>query len=328
MWVRTQVPGGVVLPNFFVVGAAKAGTTALFRCLRAHPHIYLSPIKEPHFFARDIKPEEFSDWYRKTIPPDYRGVLRGETNETLHCAHIREWDEYLRLFQGANGHAAIGEMSNSYLFSKNAARAIHATLDDAKILMVLRDPVERAYSDYLMFTRIGVLRCSFRRALERSADVADPRWGVDLCLINAGLYYEQVKRYFDLFERGAVKILLYDDLVAQSAATLRETLEFLGVDPRLGPGTISRHNVGLVPRSRLLNAVLFHTGLKNRLSRMAPKSLKKRLKSIYYAARSGPGLSRDDWAWAYGFFARDVDALEQLIGIDLGRWKYRSAGRL
>ena len=165
------------LPNFFVVGAGKAGTTSLYNYLKAHPQIYMSPIKEPHHFATDIDVTAFSEDYRKTCLQDVSGYVRGDMTEPVHVAHVTGRDDYLRLFRHAVDEVAIGEISNSYLVSKRAAVEIRAAVPHARIIMVLRDPVARAYSQYLMDLRIGYVRRSFMEEFETDVARPDASWG-------------------------------------------------------------------------------------------------------------------------------------------------------
>ena len=129
---------GDILPNFFIVGAPRAGTTSLYRYLRRHPQVFMPAVKEPHFFA-NINPD-----------PDQR-----------HLFPAMDEGQYVRLFRGALHYRAIGEASPSYLVTKGAAERIKARVPNAKIIMLLRDPTERAFSHYLMDIRDGLQSLPF-----------------------------------------------------------------------------------------------------------------------------------------------------------------------
>ena len=146
------------VPNFFIAGAAKSGTTAVARYLEKHPQVYMSPIKEPSYFARDIIPGlQPSNWQR-----NQRGLekyLNGSMEERRGGC-VLEWDSYLKLFRNATKEIAIGEASTAYLISPNAPLEIRSEIPHARIIIMLRNHVERAFSTYLMFCRNGRLRAS------------------------------------------------------------------------------------------------------------------------------------------------------------------------
>src|SRR5438105_3219492 len=161
------------LPNFFIVGAGKAGTTSLYRYLGQHPQIYMSRVKEPSYFASEIRPENLSPVFARHIERQSRRLRLREVltdGKPLRPSGwlISEWDDYLRLFQEVRDEKAIGEATVSYLWSRTAAGNIAACLPDAKIIMLLRDPAERAFSQYLHQMGTGLMRCTFREHIERA----------------------------------------------------------------------------------------------------------------------------------------------------------------
>jgi hypothetical protein len=192
----------VVKPNLFVVGAAKAATTSLWRYLQAHPDVFMAQIKEPHFFSRG----------------GVDGIPVAKTEE-----------DYLALFAGAGRAPYRGEASVSYLWDPDAARALRSWAPDARILISLRDPVERAYSHYWTHVRIGTERRSFREAVDAElaghADVAS----VPPPYVSRGHYAEQVERYVELFDD--VLVLFFEELVADVRGAMRTVFAFLGLDP-------------------------------------------------------------------------------------------------
>jgi hypothetical protein len=199
----------IVWPNFFIVGAAKAGTTSLYRYLRQHPQVYMSPVKEPNYFSRLAElngPQRFVET-------------------------VTDRDAYLALFEGAAGYPAVGEGSNSYLGLEETADSIREQLPDARIVILLRDPIERAYSHYLMAYRNGLQNLSFHEVVLRERE--DPRvgWGANWHRYTM-LYYPGVKRYRDAFGAEQVLVLLTEDLKRDPRGVTRQAAEFLGVDPK------------------------------------------------------------------------------------------------
>src|ERR1700751_3282597 len=151
------------VPNFFIVGTGKAGTTSLYHYLKQHPQIYMSPIKEPCYFASEIRLENFGPELLAMATrdaPALRNYLDGPMREKRFGGIVTCWEDYLRLFRQAQAEKGIGEASVCYLWSKTAARNIAAQIPDARILMILRDPAERAFSQYLPLLTNGYSRMS------------------------------------------------------------------------------------------------------------------------------------------------------------------------
>lgn len=202
-----------IWPNFFIVGAAKAGTTSLYSYLRQHPQIFMPPdIKEPHYFAQ-IRPSRAQRFASRVF--------------------ICDRDAYLRLFQAAEGYRAVGEASPSYLWCEEAPARIHAVAPGARIVITLRDPVERAYSHYLMDYREGVQHLPFYEALLADWRSQNKGWAVSQLYVELGFYARQIERYLRLFGAERVHILFYDDLrrlALGDRQPLAEILRFLDVD--------------------------------------------------------------------------------------------------
>jgi hypothetical protein len=214
-----------IWPNFFIVGAQKAGTTSLYFYLKDIPQVYMSPLKEPFYFAPHAVHNSASDI-------------------------IRDKKEYLRLFEKANGHIAIGEASPIYLWDPDAPKLIHQTVPHARIIMILRDPIERAYSIYLEKVRYSGVKSSFYDELMRDYKSQEKLYGRSELYVEFGMYYEQVKRYFDIFGREQVKVIIFEDFVQHPEQTVNEVLAFLGVEYTVTE-IKEQHNPYSVPRTPL-----------------------------------------------------------------------------
>ena len=197
-------------PNFLILGAPKAGTTALYAYLSQHPQVYMSPHKEPNFFAFEGAPPRY------TGPGDSSGINRSS---------VTRLDAYLALFAGANGEAAVGEASPLYLQFPDAAHRIHHHVPDAKLIAILRNPVERAYSDFLYRRKNGNEPSddplvAFQSEDERLARGWSPYFGY----LQKGRYADHLERYFSLFSRDQITVFLFEDLRNEIDATLRRDL--------------------------------------------------------------------------------------------------------
>ncbi len=274
----------MTLPNFLVIGAAKGGTTSLHHYLRQHPEVYLTPVKETNFFWSEAREEG-----RQTVQ-----TLAG----------------YERLFADARAAKAIGEVSPRYLNSAGAAERIRQTLPDVRLVVSLRHPAERAWSDYL--GRLRILRES--RPFDEAVQPGEP------CL-EWGFYFPRLQRYFDRFPRGQIHVILHDDLTRDTDAVLRGFFTFLGVDARVPIDTSTRHNAAALPHSRWLNAVLWNSIL------VAEHAVPRRWRGSGIAAavlektyRRAPKLPAGVRARLCALYRDDILATSELIGRDLTRW--------
>jgi hypothetical protein len=213
------------VPDFFLVGAPKCGTTALYAMLAGHPDVHVSPVKEPDFFAGDVV---------AAVPG-------------LAATAVTEWPRYLALFDAAGAARAVGEGSVSYLASEVAAGAIRARCPEARILMILRDPAARLFSHYTAALAAGVTRAPFSRWLDavilREAATAAP-----ILPVRAGRYASHLRRYRDHFSASRIHIVWHEDFVRDPAAALSAIFRHLDVDPNYPVPAWLRRNETLVPR--------------------------------------------------------------------------------
>jgi hypothetical protein len=299
------------LPNFFLVGAARSGTSSLDRYLSQHPQIYITPGKETHFFANDLFPPRFT----------------GPGDDRLNRLLIRDEDQYAQLFAGVTGAKAVGESSVFYLCFPSTAERIAQTVPDAKIIMILREPVERAYSAYTFL--VGRETLGFEEGLsreqERKLKGFEPMWWYK----ELGLYYGQVKHYLEVFGTGRVKVLLYDELFANPGQTLRDVFTFLQVKEDVVIDTSVRYNVAGVPKSRRLYTLLDHfiynpSPPEKLVKSLVPLPLRRAWasKAIGMFTRPVP-VDPQIHAQLKGYFAEDVRKLEGLLQRDLLCWHYR-----
>jgi hypothetical protein len=314
-------PNGGLGPNFFLVGAMNAGTTAVYGNLSAQPGVYCSPIKEPNFFSDDIEIDNFTLSNARAVSQfDADAYVQGSMNQPVHEAYVRNPATYYALFRKAEGKRAIGECSTSYLYSSTAARNIRLASPHARIIMILRNPVDRAISQYHMECRIGATRHPFGFLLER--DLAAPRavWGQSGLYIELGRYVGQVERYLAQFPREQIKIIVYDDLRANFHGVMAGTLSFLGVDPELRPSKILRTNHARVPRAPRFNHLLAQIGGKNLINRTLPLPVIELGKRIYYRKAGSAGVTEADRERLRALFIDEVAALSKLLGRDLTYW--------
>jgi hypothetical protein len=222
----------VALPDFLVIGAPKAGTTALHAALARHPGLYMSPVKEPKYFLTDG-------------PPPARG---GPGDPQTYREHVWRRTDYEALFSAAPPGALCGESTPFYLYDRMAQRRIHALIPHARLIVILRDPVERAHSNWTHLWSAGREPAGdFLRACWEEDRRVAAGWSAFWHYTRLGRYGEQLGHLFSLFPREQVLIFRYRQLLEAPARTLDETCAFLGVAQQIIT-EIPRENVTAHPR--------------------------------------------------------------------------------
>jgi len=311
------------LPNFFIVGAPKAGTTSLYRYLDQHPQVYMSPIKEPCYFASEIRPENFSEALQPMVRrglKDLDAYLAGPMLEKRPGALGLDWESYLKLFRNVKDEKAIGEASVVYLWSRTAARNIFSKIPDARILMVLRNPVETAFSHYLHSVTSGIVRCSFREQIQSDLRHQGGKFEKAYPILEFGLYYEQVKRYLDLFPKANIRIYLYEQYRAQPAQMMADILRFLNVDWTLAVDMSEEYNAPRIPRHIAIGYFLKKLGLWQLAKKLAPEAVLPRLRALVFRPRKLLVMDPGDRRYLIDYYREDVQKLSGLLDRDLRAW--------
>jgi hypothetical protein len=278
-------------PNLFLVGAAKSGTTSLYRELAAHPSIFMSPMKEPHFFSQ-IEPA-----------PGWEAFF----------PHVSTEDKYLALFEGARGEELVGEASTSYLWDRQAADRIKRVVPQARILIMLRDPVDRAYSHYWNDVREGFEKRSFLDALAEERRRSEPgAWGASSLYIDCGRYAHQVARYLDRFG-DAVLVTFLEDYVKDKEGTISSIHSFLGVGPVASGPPLRRMNSISLPRNRLGGALLASGGVRRLVRATVPRRLRSKLRGALLEEASPPPMDPSAAALLAEIYRPEVEPLADLL---------------
>ena len=298
----------MTLPNFLVIGAAKAGTTSLYHYLGQHPEVFMSPVKEPHFFALGGTGANFRS------PGAEAGINRKS---------FADPEGYEGLFAGARGEKAIGEASTSYLYSPEAPERIKRRVPEARLIAVLRDPAERAYSTFLAL-RLGgrePLR-DFSRALEAEEGRIRDGWEHLWHYKNLGFYHVQLSRYGKALEEGRLRVYLYEDLGADPRGVMRDAYRFLGVDASFEPDTSQRHNMsGVSNNGFLVSLVRKRHPVKTAIKPLVPATVRRRLVSgLQKRVLTRPPFPPEVRRELVEAYREDVLRLEDLIGRDLSAW--------
>lgn len=300
------------LPNFLIFGVQKAGTTSIYNYLEQHPQVYTSPRKETEFLGRQLV-DGIATGEGQALPT----ATRGGRKPILTLA------DYEDLFAGATDEVAIGEASPNYLFlHERAVPNIQKYVPDAKLIAILRDPVDRAYSDYLM---------SLRQVVGNLKPLAEQvkTSGQSSYTLRKGLYYEGTKHFLDTFGPQQVKIFLYDDLRRDARKLMSEIYEFIGVDSSFTPDTSRRQQTAQVPKNQAVNKLLrtqnplrsaIATVLKTVVSEKTRQKLRSRLIAANSQGKEGLPLSPADRQLLQDYYREDILRLQALINRDLSAW--------
>jgi hypothetical protein len=295
---------GTGIPDFFIVGAPKCGTTSLYEYLRHHPEIYMPSTKEPHFFGSDLNSAMF----------------------------VRDKREYLDLFASADGARILGEASVYYLYSRMAAREIFQFNPSARVLIMLRNPVDMiyslhsqavssAYEDILDFSEALAAEEDRARG-RRIPDIADFPQG--LLYSRIAMYAEQIRRYLDIFPANQVQVILFDDFIADPESIYVDVLRFLGVQDLGFRPEFSRIN-----ENRRLVSVRLEHFVKRRLRlRELLKAAAPRVYSAIYVAfrrlnarrARRQQMPQDLRQRLVSKFAPDIAELSKMLQRDLTSW--------
>ena len=290
-----------MLPNFIVIGAAKAGTTSLHWYLAEHPAVFMTPVKDPSYFAFGL---------------DEQGqLLWGDLD--VHYFNVRSWTEYERLFDDAGDATAIGEASTMYLECPQSAARIRKALPDVRIICSIRHPVDRAYSDYLMYLRRRGRRFDPAQELSSASDWArrDSRW------MQIGRYYEQLARYYNAFPRDQIHVYLFDDLRRNPLQVVQKVYGFLEVDPTFVPDLETPHAPGGLPGNMVLETLLTSGAVNLAMKPWVPKRAVNWVRRLRGRnMRQAPPLPAELRQELTSHFREDIAKTSDLIGRSLQHW--------
>ena len=292
-------------PNFIIIGAMKAATTSLYTYLKQHPDVFMTTIKEPMFFNNFQKNTNFKVHGRKG-------------------KKITTFEQYYPLFDAVKNEKAIGEASPAYISNEDCPSLIQQHLPDTKIIAILRQPVARAYSNFLHARRadrepIADFETAFNKEAERKAENWSPLYHYK----GKGYYTEQLERYYTLFPKENIKILLFEDLIKNPIESTQDVFKFLNIDNSFIPDISKKANVSGTPKGifgwiimklrhyNLIPNIQFSNYLPDFMIQFIFNSAYKKVSPL------APELKK---RLTHTFYKEDVLKLEKLIGKDLQYW--------
>lgn len=294
------------LPSFIIGGAPKAGTTALWAYLAEHPEVFMPSYKEPHFFSR--------------LQGDLgNGIVKPGPIRTITYYNGLQW--YEDLFKPGSGAKAKGEASTHYLSAPDAAGLIKEYVPDVRLIFLLRDPVDRLYSQYWQTYRLGTSMPDFESMFKSNHSAF-----TYFCYVSK--YKMHLERFFSTFAADQILVLLDTDLKNHPEGTLQKVHRFIGVDPEFIPSVLGKaFNPNTFPRIRFLENVL--TVMRNSWPSKAmpdkwrkPLGLLRRFVSKLNAIKDRyPPLPTAIRSGLAGRFDEDTTFVEGLLGVNLDSWR-------
>lgn len=279
-----------ISPNFLFIGPDKAGSTWLYEALRQHEQVFLSPVKELFYFDR------FYD---------------------------KGWNWYVKYFKAAGKqHRVVGEICHDYLFSSSACERIAKDLPSAKLMVCLREPAERAFSEYLYLVKVGLVSCDFETALRKVDE-----------LIDNGRYAKHLGRYYERFQRDQIYVAVFDDLAANPQRYFDNLCDFLGLDHIQLPAVLNQKVLpAAMPRLRHMTKFargigwqVRRLGLAGAVGAIKESDLLSRVLYRPYKPGEKPEISPATRKYLHEMFSPEIQRLDTLLGSQFcHRWGYGS----
>ncbi|MEQ8243615.1 sulfotransferase domain-containing protein [Fulvivirga sp.] len=300
------------LPDFLIIGAGKSGTTSLDNYLKLNPEIFMSPVKEPNFFAYDQIDLNILD------------------KDALAHYHesVTKLSQYQSLFEEAQSNQVLGETSNTYLVINGTAEVIHSYIPKVKLIAILRQPTKRLYSRYLHLARENELPSeNFADALDK-----DSIWWVRNDLVKEGFYYTNLKRYYDIFPKENIRVYLYEDLKENLQGTLDDIFSFLNVNEPVKVERAVEYNKSGFIKNKFYDKTVGHNSfVKTIIKKALPNRVYERMKSNQWLQKKvtdiqNSNLARpelDDMLYqqiTHDVYAEEIKKLSVLINRDLTHW--------
>lgn len=292
-------------PNFLVVGAAKAGTTALYYYLKQHPEIGFPNLKEPKYFSSQAL----------TFPHN------GIGDKSVDKYAIKEWGEYVELFKDLKTKKFIGEASPDYLYyHQYTAPLIKKKLGDIPIIIMLRNPIKRAFSAYSYLKRDNRENLSFIDALRAEKHRIQNNWDFIWHYKKGSEYSAQISSFKSIF--SSVHIIIFEDFICDPLVETNKILNFLGVSELTSLKNL-KHNVSGIPNNFFAKNILRRdkyssTILREIIKNVFPRSLLEKLSTL---SMNKFEISEEEYSYLKGQLISDIKKTEKVLGQKIRKWE-------
>ena len=283
--------------DFFIVGAAKSGTTSLYSYLNKHPEIEMSTIKEPDYFSNEFI-EKQSLYYKKES--------------------IKSLNKYHSLYSDTKN-LIRGEASVSYLFYEKVPKKIFKYNSRSKVIIMLRNPSDRAYSHYLMDKRLGFVRESFENIVHKKSTHKNSALFYQQ-YIELGQYSFQIKNYFDVFSKKNILIVDYDDFIYNSSEVLNKVCVFLNVENRSFSNTNKVYNKYTNASNKLVKVLYTFRFLREFIGNFFSESLKIKIQALFFTDEKKPTLNSEIQIFLKEYYKVELERLSKLLNQNYSKW--------
>ncbi len=297
----------MTMPNFLIIGAAKSGTTALHEYLQQHPQVYMTPNKETNFFAFEGEVIDFNG-------PGDNGVKNFS---------ITDLETYQAEFEQVTNELALGEACPSYLYLPKAAPKIKKYIPNTRLIVILRNPVERAYANFLHLVRDNrEPHSDFISALKDETTRIENNWEWFWHYIQVGYYGSQLQRYYEMFSPSQIKVYLYEDFKTKPVALIQDICRFLEIDNTFVPDMSYRPNRSGVPKNRTIHSFVMKPNLlKDLFKPLLPNIFRQNIKNqVKYNNLEKPPISQSARQYLIKLYREDIIQCQDLINRDLSPW--------
>jgi hypothetical protein len=312
--MQTQDAGR--MPNFLIIGAARSGTTTLHYVLDQHPQIYMSPNKETNFFSY------YCSGGQVPLCTRLEDIGNVDSRSTVRM------DDYQRLFRGVSTQIRFGESSPSYLVTAGVPEAVRSLIPQAKLIAILRQPIDKAYSHFMRKCQAQLYRITddFGAVLEQD-EARIKREGRGISFLGHGRYHDYLRRYHDVFGPDQLKVCLFDDMEERPEEFYADIFRFLGVDESFRADTGAKFNQsGAAQQSMVARLAHASKPIRRQVQRNLPPALLRSVTRWWHQHQSrnvekpvqlSPALRR---ALTERYYRDEIAKLEGLIGRDLSHW--------
>jgi hypothetical protein len=298
----------VNLPDFLMIGGAKCGTTTIFQYLQLQSEIFLPENKEPFYFSFGNSPSTYTD-------KRFNNVI------------IWKKEDYLKLFEKATPNQIVGEASTSYLYTaektiENIKDIYGERAQELKIIAILRNPVDRAFSHYTHLVRNGIEQLSFVEAIQPETIETRSKimWGFDYT--GYGMYAAQLVKFKSYFKNAL--ILQYEEL-SEPKKMMQKIYEFLEIQNPIVTDDVIAANPSGIPKSKIATSLIRNKSIKKLIKRIAPAAMLPALRQwkdrLLKKSVVKPAMSEDNVSYLRSYFNDDISKLESLLNKDLSSWK-------
>ena len=283
--------------DFFIVGAPKSGTTSLYHYLSEHPQVEMSSQKEPDYFS-DKAINEQGMYYTKN--------------------RVNSLAKYESLFVQKES-VVYGEASVSYLFYENVAEDIKKYNPNAKIIIMLRDPIERAFSHYLMDYRLGLISDSFENVLAKISKHKNAHLFYQQ-YIEVSKYAKQIQRYLDFFKKENILFIDYEDFKKNVSKTVDQVYNFLNISTEFVADINTKHNTFIMPKNKIIRLIYSFVFLRKILTFLSPTYLVKSIRVLLFKSDKKPELLKETRSLLSIIFNDDIKKMEEVLAKNYSKW--------